>query len=119
MHQANNNTSSLDGGFQDIQTITVKRLVPEARDLLVQHGCTMHDRGHEETLITFPTNTRRQLLWPRTISERSRILLPDGQELRQVFDRVQEINQLFIVLEHPEKREQAHSLVQESFLEHE
>jgi hypothetical protein len=98
MNQATTNTSSLDGGFQEITTITVKRLVPEARDLLVQHGCTMHDRGHEETLITFPANTQRQLLWPTTISERYRILLPGGQELRQVFDRFQEINQLFIVL---------------------
>ena len=88
----------IESTFQEIKTITLKRLIPEARDILLQHGCTMHDRGKEETVVTFPANTVRQLIWPRTVSERYRILLPDGQELRQVFDRIQDINQLFIVL---------------------
>jgi hypothetical protein len=91
--------ASLDGSFQDIQTLLLKRLLLEARDILVQHGCTMCDKTHEETLITFPAGTKRQTLWPRTISERYRIVLPDGQELRQVFDRMQDLNQLFIVLD--------------------
>jgi hypothetical protein len=92
-------TSSLDGTFHPIETISLRQLIPEAGEILVQHGCTMHEKGHEETLITFPEGTRRQTIWPRTICERYRIVLPDGQELRQVFDRVQEINQLFIVLD--------------------
>jgi hypothetical protein len=91
--------ASLDGSFQEIQTLLLKRLIPEARDILVQHGCMMCDKTHEETLITFPAGTKRQTLWPRTISERYRIVLPDGQELRQVFDRMQDLNQLFIVLD--------------------
>ena len=91
-------TSSLDSSFSAIQTLTLWRLIPEAREILAQHGCTLHEKGHEETLLTFPPGTRRQEIWPRTISERYRILLPDGQELRQVFDRFQGISQLFIVL---------------------
>jgi len=38
----------------------------------------VHEKGYEETLITFPAGTKRQTIWPRTISERYRILLPDG-----------------------------------------
>ena len=92
------NTPSLDGIFHDIQKLTIKLLIPGAQEILLQHGCVMHDKGYEETLVTFPEGTQRQEIWPRTMSERYRILLPDGQELRQVFDRFQEINQLFIVL---------------------
>ena len=91
-------TYSLDGTFHDIQTLTLWRLIPEAGEILLQHGCTMDEKGHEETLITFPEGTLRQEIWPRTANERYRILLPDGQELRQVFDRFQGISQLFIVL---------------------
>jgi hypothetical protein len=56
-------------------------------------------RFHHHTLITFPEGTRRQTIWPRTICERYRIILPNGLELRQFSDRVQDINQLFIVLD--------------------
>ena len=92
------NNASLDGKFHDVQTITLKCLILEAREILLQHRCMLHDKAHEETLINFPEGTQRQMIWPTTISERYRIVLPDGQELRQVFDRFQEINQLFIVL---------------------
>ena len=99
MDQVPDHALPLDGLFQDITTITLRRLVPAARDLLVQQGCTLREMGQEETLITFPANTQRQRIWPTTISERYRIMLPNGQELRQVFDHIQGINQLFIVLE--------------------
>jgi hypothetical protein len=99
MDQAKGDKSSLDGTFQELKTITLKQLIPEARDILLQHGCTMHEKRNEETLITFPEGTKRQTIWPRTISERYRILLPDGLELRQVEDRFQQVSQLFIVLE--------------------
>ena len=93
-----NKNTPLDGTFQDIQTVTLTRLVPEARALLIQHGCTMRELKKEETLITFPSGTQRQTIWPRTVSEHYRILLPDGQELRQVSDRMNQGNQLFLVL---------------------
>ncbi|MBV9616842.1 MAG: hypothetical protein JO031_15415 [Ktedonobacteraceae bacterium] len=95
--------SSLDGRFHDIQTITLRKLTSEAREILIQHGCRMCDKGCEETLVTLPEGTQRQEIWPRTLSERYRIFLPDGQELRQVFDRFQEISQLFIVHEKKQK----------------
>lgn len=92
-------TSSLDGRFHDLQTITLKRLIPEAGEILRLHGCTLCDKGCEMTSVIFPEGTHRQEIWPRTLNERYRIVLPDGQELRQVFDRFQVISQLFIVLE--------------------
>lgn len=92
-------TSPLDGTFQVVQSITLKRLIPEVGEMLVQHGCTLDNKGYEVTLVTFPESTHRQEIWPRTMSERYRIMLPDGQELRQVFDRIQDISQLFIVLD--------------------
>ncbi|MBV9711307.1 MAG: hypothetical protein JO011_10405 [Ktedonobacteraceae bacterium] len=92
------NRAALDGTFHSIETITLRRLIPEARELLVQHGCMMCEEGHEETVVSFPEGTKRQEIWPRVVSERYRIILPDGLELRQVFDRLQEVSQVFIVL---------------------
>ncbi len=92
-------TSSLDGTFHSIETLTLWRLIPEAGEkFFCNMDVEIREKGHEETLITFPEGTQRQEIWPRTISERYSILLPDGQELRQVFDRFQGISQLFIVL---------------------
>jgi hypothetical protein len=95
---AQKNVSPPDGLFEDVKEITITELPLDIGVLLTQHGCTIFERGRDNILITFPAETQRQMIWPRTITERSRIMLSDGFELRHEIDRIQERSLLAIVL---------------------
>jgi hypothetical protein len=96
---ARQDTSALDGKFEDVTEITITQLPPDIGILLAHHGCTIFERGHENIQIIFPEKTQRQMIWPRTLTERSRIMLPDGFELRHEIDRTQERSLLAVVLQ--------------------
>ena len=99
MNREVENASVREGTSQGIHAVTTGPLRASARAILEQHGCKCLDQANGDCMTTFPPQTKCQEIWPRTLSERYRILLPDGLELRQVFDRFQEVSQLFIVLE--------------------
>jgi hypothetical protein len=89
--------ASLDATFEEVKAITVTRLSPEVLNLLLQHACTISERGLANILVTFPEQTRRQRLLPLTAIERYRVALADGQELRHEIDRTREMSLLAVV----------------------
>jgi hypothetical protein len=87
------NTESLE----EVKEIVVTRLTPYVQDILEQHGCRIEKRELETLHITFPANTHRQLLFPPTMIERSRILFSDGLELRHERDQARAMSLLAVV----------------------
>jgi hypothetical protein len=61
-------------------------LSPEAVAVLEQHHIDIEERA-TGLRLTFPAGTLMQEIWPRTASERHRIVLADGYELRYLYDR--------------------------------
>jgi hypothetical protein len=91
------NDADLDATFQEVSEITVTRLPPEMHVLLVEHGCTIDERGRGHIRVIFPAGTHRQLLLPETAIERYRIVFSDGLELRHEIDREREMSLLAVV----------------------
>ncbi len=77
----------LGDGIESVRALLIFPLADEWKQLLLAHGCTfgMHEYG--ETVI-FPEGTTRTMLLTRTgqPTNRSRLLFPDGVELREVLD---------------------------------
>ncbi len=71
--------------------------------MLRSHGCRIeeHERLHQCTVF-FPEGTTRTEIFFRLIHPRFRIILPDGYELRLLYDRYQKINILFYPSEQSE-----------------
>lgn len=88
-----------DGRFEDVQELTLTELPPYMGLLLTQHGCDIMEKTREDILITLPAKTQQQLMWPRTIVDRYRIVLSDGLELRYEIDRLQKRSLLDVVLQ--------------------
>ena len=85
--------------FPPTITVTTGPLFSEPRTLMIEHGCMVLDQPDGKCVITFPEGTYEHEIFPRTLCERYRILLPDGFEMREVYDRFQEISQLYIVVQ--------------------
>ena len=88
--------------------LSVKTVIEykEARQVLLNHGCTIDGNGPECTVI-FPEGTTRAEIYPRTYQTRFRLVLPDGAELREV-DVREDRNYLQIVLDSLPSEEQEH-----------
>ena len=97
MHYPADRTGPIEKIYQLKTMINPK--VDVVRSLLILHGCTIDEEGTQgpECTVIFPEGTTRQELWPRTMSARFRILLPDGFELREVDDRKKRTS-LFLVV---------------------
>jgi hypothetical protein len=87
----------LDATFEEVKAITVTRLSPEILTMLRHHGCVVDERGLANIRVAFPEQTRQQQLLPPTASERSRVVLPGGLELRHEIDREREMSLLAVV----------------------
>jgi hypothetical protein len=73
---------------EKVQALLIFSLAEEWRQVLLIHGCTFGvDEEYGET-IQFPEGTTRILLYSREgqPTNRYRIQLPDGLELREVLD---------------------------------
>lgn len=72
---------------ENVQALIVFPLAHEWKQVLLIHGCTFGENEYGETVI-FPEGTTRTLLLSRTgrASNRYRIQLPDGLELREGLD---------------------------------
>jgi hypothetical protein len=66
-------------------------LTEEAIEVMLKHGCRLEENPNE-CIVFFPEGTTRAELFPRTMSTRYRIRLPDSYELREVYDRHREIS---------------------------
>ena len=66
-------------------------LTEEAKEVMLKHGCRLKENPNE-CIVFFPKGTTHTELFPRTMSPRYQIRLPDGYELREVYDRHREIS---------------------------
>ena len=78
---------------QSLSQLKTPPLTEEAKEVMLQHGCRLKETPNE-CLVFFPEGTTRTELFPRTLSIRYQITLPDGYELREVHDRHREISML-------------------------
>lgn len=74
----------------------------EGREVLLKHGCRIEEHA-QKCIIFFPEGTTRTEIFFRLIHPRYRIILPDGYELRETYDRYQKISILFYPSEQLER----------------
>lgn len=79
---------------QPLHQLKTPPLTAEAREVMVKHGCTLEENP-DECIVSFPEGTTRTEIFPRMMTERYHIMLPNGYKLQQVYDRFREINILF------------------------
>jgi hypothetical protein len=65
----------------------------EPKEIIRKHGCRLEEHPNE-CIIFFPEGTTKTEIYPRTRQARYRIILPDGYELREVYDLYREISLL-------------------------
>ena len=75
------------GATENIRALIIFPLAQEWKPVLLTYGCTFGENEYGETVI-FPEGTTRTLLLNRAgrATNRYRIQLPDGLELREVLD---------------------------------
>jgi hypothetical protein len=75
-------------GTKNVQALLIFSLAEEWRQVLLTHGCTFGKHEEYGETIQFPERTIRTLLYNREDrpTNRYRIQLPDGFELREVLD---------------------------------
>jgi hypothetical protein len=66
-------------------------LTEEAKDIMLRHGCSLDEYPHECT-VSFPEGTTRTEIFPRMMSERYHITLPDSYQLHEIYDKYREIS---------------------------
>jgi hypothetical protein len=74
----------------------------EGREVLLKHGCKIEEHS-QECIIFFPEGTRQTEIFLRLTHPRYRITLPDGFELRETYDRCQNISILSYSSKQPER----------------
>ncbi len=74
-------------GQEKVGALIILPLAHEWRQMLLAHGCSFGKHEYGETVI-FPEGTTRTMLLSRSSqgTNRFRLLLPDGLELREVLD---------------------------------
>jgi hypothetical protein len=75
-------------GTENVQALLIFSLAEEWRQVLLNHECIFSVHGEYGETIRFPEGTTRTLLYNRggQATNRYRIQLPDGLELREVLD---------------------------------
>jgi len=81
-----------------LHQLTTLPFEEEAKEIMLKHGCTLEEHPNE-CIIIFPEGTTKTEIYPRTMQSRYRIILPDGYELREIYDRYREISLLAYSLE--------------------
>lgn len=71
------------------------------REILLKHGCRIMEHP-QECIIIFPEGTTKTEIFLRLTHPRYQIRLPDGYELREIYDRYQKISILLCPSEQPE-----------------
>ncbi len=79
-----------------LESITIPNALHIALEYLTGKGCTLTP-GNNGITIIFPKGTTEQRLWPVTMMERYRVVLPTQCELRIVRDRKGTVRALFLV----------------------
>jgi len=80
-----------------LRQLTIPPIEEEkGKEVLSKHGCRIEEYEHlQQCIIFFPEGTTKTEIFPRLTHPRYRIQLPDGYELRETYDRYQQISILF------------------------
>ena len=71
-------------------------IVDEAKEVIKAHGCEIVEYA-DYCVVTFPEGTTRTEIFPRLYNERYQITLPDGFQVREIYDRCREQSLLFLL----------------------
>jgi len=66
-------------------------LTEEAKDIMLRHGCTLEEYPNE-CIVSFPEGTTRTEIFPRMMTQRYHITLPDSYKLHENYDKYREIS---------------------------
>jgi len=80
-----------------LHQLTTPPLEEKAKEIMLRHGCSVEEHPNE-CIIFFPAGTTKTEILLRTMNPRYRIKLPDGYELREVYDRHLEVSLLLYSL---------------------
>jgi hypothetical protein len=70
-------------------------MIDEAKKRMREHGCEVVENS-DYCVVTFPEGTTRAEIFPRLYNERYQITLPDGFQIREMYDRCKEYSLLFL-----------------------
>jgi hypothetical protein len=76
-----------------LHQLTTPLLEEDAKEIILKHGCTI-EKHPNKCIIFLPEGTTKTEIFLRTKHPRYRIVLPDKYELRETYDRYQEISLL-------------------------
>lgn len=83
------------------KSITLSGIRPEAKQYLEKHGCTLKE-GKESVTVFYAEGATKQEIYPRTMSERFLVQLPDGTQLLEIYSLHIYDGTYLYLLEHPE-----------------
>ena len=72
-------------------------LYPEAVALLIEHGCVVK-RSSTCCEVTLPEGSTRKEILFRSVSERYKLVLPDGLEMKEIYNRFIEKSELYFYM---------------------
>ena len=71
-------------------------MIDEAKKVIREYGCEIVEYA-DHCVVTFPEGTMREEIFPRMYNARYTITLPDGVQMREMYDRCQEKSLLFLM----------------------
>ncbi|MFL5705219.1 MAG: hypothetical protein ACJ8AG_20650 [Ktedonobacteraceae bacterium] len=71
-------------------------MIDEAQKVIRRYGCEIVEYA-DHCIVTFPEGTIREEIFPRMYNARYTITLPDGVQMREMYDRCQEKSLLFLM----------------------
>jgi hypothetical protein len=82
--------------IRKLEKLKTPPMIDEAKEIIKEHGCAIVEYA-DYCVVTFPEGTTRMEIFPRLYNERYQITLPDGFQIREMFDRCQEQSLLFLL----------------------
>jgi hypothetical protein len=82
--------------IRKLEKLKTPPIFDEAKEIIKEHGCAIVEYA-DYCVVTFPEGTTRMEILPRLYNERYQITLPDGFQIRQMYDRCQEQSLLFLL----------------------
>jgi hypothetical protein len=71
-------------------------MIDKAQKVIRGYGCEIVEYA-DHCIVTFPEGTIREEIFPRMYNARYTITLPDGVQMREMYDRCQEKSLLFLL----------------------
>lgn len=79
-----------------VRQLKTPPMIDDVKEVMREHGVEIVEDG-EHCIVIFPEGTMRGEIFPRLYNERYTITLPDGFQMREMYDRWQEYSLLFLL----------------------